>query len=191
VLSDADIEDRLHAILAAPEFQGKPSDYFQRWLASLLVRTVDWLSGLPSGTRWLLVLICVLLLVGLVIEMVASVDAGATPPVRRTGYRDDHADVGEEPDRLAQAARRLAAAGRLREAARTLQQAAFVSISRRRGLPWRPDLADWEWVALLGHSPVLDSFTRQSQRVAYGPGAEIAEFAVCERLYVEISAGST
>jgi hypothetical protein len=84
---------------------------------------------------------------------------------------------------LAQAARELARRGKLREAARALHQAALLSLTRRRGLAWKSELADWEWVAALGYGPELSEFTRLAQRLAYGVEPDQAGFAACERLY--------
>jgi hypothetical protein len=93
------------------------------------------------------------------------------------------ADPGLSPDAIAERARHLAAQGRLRDAARALQQSLLLSMCLRRGLSWQPTLADWEWMGLLRASPVLVDFTRRTQLLAFGTKPERTAFDECLGIY--------
>jgi hypothetical protein len=187
--SDAEIASRLRAILDAPEFHKHFSDYAMEEVTKTFKQVFHWLQGLSPLVRWWLFAACLLLLAAIALQTWLLLRSSGRA-LRETGRRRaNDLDVGDAPEAIAARARKLAEAGRIREAARALQQAALLRLSRERGLPWRPDLADWEWVAALRDAPGLGEFTRSAQRLAYGPDPVLEGFASCDRLYVALTAG--
>src|SRR5581483_8474591 len=94
----------------------------------------------------------------------------------------DELDGGRPPtsDELLADARYFRSQGRLREAARALQQARLVLECRRQSVAWRPTLADWEWIDLLGRPPALVDFTRATQKLAFGAAPTAPALDACE-----------
>lgn len=179
--NDAEVAARLKAILGSDAFHKRASDYVQDWLEKLpgLFR---WLKGLPSSTRWGLLTVCLLFLAVIALQLYLGLRPERRAAPERRGKRWTP-DVGEEPAGLVARAATLAEAGRLREAARALHQAALLRLTRERGLPWRAELADWEWVAALRDVRGLAEFTRSAQRLAYGPDPDRPGYQACEALY--------
>ncbi len=187
--SDTEIADRLREILDSPEFHKRFSDYASEELIKGLKAIFHWLKELSPVMRWGLFAVCALLLVAIALQtwlLLRSSGRGLRVASKR-GALD--LDVGEAPEAIAARARQLAAAGKIREAARALQQAALLRLSRERGMPWRPELADWEWVVTLRDVPGLGEFTRVAQRVAYGPDSNPEGFRSCDHLYLALTAG--
>ncbi|HUB05360.1 MAG TPA: hypothetical protein VMB50_00065 [Myxococcales bacterium] len=179
---DAEIAARLQAILKSDAFHKRVSDYLDEWLQKWIPGFLHWLRRLPAGTRWVLLAVCVLLLAAIAVQLYVGLrPAGRVGPRGARGFRPQ--DAGEEPGEIAARARALAAAAKWREAARALQQAALLRLSRERGLPWRAELADWEWVATLRDVRGLPEFTRAAQRLAYGPDPDAPGWSTCEALY--------
>ncbi len=179
---DGEIASRLSAILRSDEFHKRVSDYLQEWLDRWLPGALHWLRTLPPGTRWLLFGVCALLLGAIGVQLYLGLRTESAPVGWRRGARAS-LEVGEEPEALLARARALSELGRWREAARALQQSALLRLSRAQGLPWRPELADWEWVACLPEVPGLAEFTRAAQRLAYGPDPDASGYAACEALH--------
>ncbi|MHB8419991.1 MAG: hypothetical protein ACYDCL_18095 [Myxococcales bacterium] len=180
--ADSEITARLQAILRSDPFHRRISDDLQEWLEKGIPGALHWLRSLPPAARWTIFAACVLLLAAIALQLYL----GLRPAGSGTGrgrQRAQAGEVGAEPGALAALARALAAEGRVREAARALQQAALLRLSRERGLPWRAELADWEWVAELVSVRGLAELTRAAQRLAYGPEPDRAAFAECEALY--------
>jgi hypothetical protein len=187
--SDVEIEDRLRAILDSPPFQKHALDYLMGCLHSAFLAFADWTRSLSPGTRGLLIAACLLVVVAMVVWAYRSLEAPRE--VRDEGrVRKLRFERADDPAELSTRARRLAEDGRFREAAKVLHQAALLALSHRRGLPWRVDLADWEWVALLADVAGLAEFTRIAQRVAYGADPRAEDFATCERLFADLRAAS-
>jgi hypothetical protein len=185
--SDVEIEDRLQAILASPPFQKHALDYLMGWLRSAFLAFSDWSRSLSPGARGLLIGACLLLVVAMIVWIYRSLEA--PQELRDIGRpRDSHPESAVDPAELSTRARKLAGDGRFREAAKVLHQAALLALSRKRGLPWRVELADWEWVALLADVAGLPEFTRAAQRVAYGADPRAEDFATCERLFADLRA---
>jgi hypothetical protein len=187
--SDADIAERLRAILGTPEFHKRFSDYAIEEITKGLKEIFHWLQRLSPVMRWWLFAVCVLLLAAIVLQtwLLLRSAKHSLRVASRNGQLDLDFDVGEGPEAIAARARKLAGAGRFREAARALQQAALLRLARERGLPWRPELADWEWVAMLRGASGLGELTRATQRLAYGPDAAPEAFASCDRLYLALT----
>ncbi len=187
--SDAEIEDRLQAILDSPPFQKHALDFLMGWLHSALLAFAEWTRTLSAIERALLVGACLLVVVAMVVRAYRSLDA--PQELQDEGRsRDLPPESAGDPAELSTRARRLAEQGRFREAAKVLHQAALLGLSRRRGFPWRVELADWEWVALLADVAGLAEFTRAAQRVAYGTEPRAEDFATCERLFADLQATS-
>jgi hypothetical protein len=185
--SDSEIADRLREILDSPEFHKRFSDYATEELTKGLKAIFHWLQALSPEMRWGLLVVCGLLLAAIALQTWLLLRSSSrSVRTARNGTID--LDVGEAPEAIAARARKLAEAGRIREAARALQQAALLRFSRERGLPWRPELADWEWVAALRDVPGLGEFTRAAQRIAYGPDPDQDGFTSCDHLYVALTA---
>jgi hypothetical protein len=185
--SDVEIEDRLQAILASPPFQKHALDYLMGWLQSAFSGFVEWSRSLSPSARGVLIGACLLLVVAMVVWIYRSLEA--PQELRDVGQaRDLRPETADDPAELSTRARQLAGEGRFREAAKVLHQAALLALSRRRGLPWRVELADWEWVALLADVAGLPEFTRAAQRVAYGVDPRAEDFATCERLFADLRA---
>ena len=183
-LTDAEIEDRLRVILESPAFDKKNWDYVRIWFD----RFVSWLQGLSPEAKTALIIGCVILLAAFVGSLILSTDAPAVVGKRQDRALASPQAADHDLDALAVEARALAEAGKLREAGRALQQAAYMRLSRQRGLSWRPELADWEWVAVLGRGRTLREFTSLTQRLAFGPRPDAAIFTLCEQLYQELAA---
>ncbi len=189
--SDSEIAQRLHAILDTPEFHKRFSDYAMEELTKGLKVIFHWLQGLSPVMRWWLFAVCVLLLSAIALQTWLLLRSAKRSLRVASGRGRIALDFGEDPETLAARSRKLAEAGRLREAARALQQAALLRLARERGLPWRPELADWEWVAALPGAPGLGELTRATQQLAYGPDPRPEGFAACDRLYVALAAGQS
>jgi hypothetical protein len=185
--SDSQIAERLRAILDSPEFHKHFSDYATEEVTKALKAIFHWLKELSPELRWGLVAVCALLLAAIALQTWLLLRSGSRslPVAGRRGVMDG--EVGDAPEVIAARARALAASGRVREAARALQQAALLRLSRERGLPWRPELADWEWVAALRDVAGLGEFTRAAQRIAYGPDSDARGFESCEHLYAALT----
>jgi hypothetical protein len=186
---DPEIARRLRAILDSSEFHKRFSDYITEELTKGFKAAFHWLKELTPWMRGWLTAVCILLLAAIALQtwlLLRSSKRTLRVPGRRSPM---DIDVGDDPEAIAGRARELAAAGHLREAARALQQAALLRLARQRGLPWRAELADWEWVALLRDAPGLGDFTQAAQRVAYGPQVDPQGFASCERLYAAVVGG--
>jgi hypothetical protein len=185
-LSDAEIERRLQAILESPAFEKRGTDYFRQWVTSSFRAFFEWLEQLPPSARGLLLVLCVLVLLAIGASLYLSLESSPVARIRGRRAGNPQREAGQSADALLARARALAQSGNWREAARALQQAAFIRLSRERGLPWRPDLTDWEWVVVLGGGVPLREFTRLAEQVAFGPQPDAAGFAACERRYPQL-----
>lgn len=185
---DEAIAKALTAIVGSPEFQAKPSDWLTEKIEEAFRALGHWLRDLPRGERWLLLAGCTLALAALFTHLIWTLRQAGKGVERRRRERESRPPKAARPSEVLSLARRLVSEGRLRDAARALQQALLLELADRNGLAWRPEVSDWEWVAILPSDPRLAEFTRAIQSVAYGPAAELAEFESCERLFAEIAA---
>jgi len=172
-LNAGDPQEVLRAILADPEFDAGWQEQAGRWLAHALRAAQRWLAGLPAVERWALLGICVAILGWLGWSMVASYREMKAP--HSGAERGDANEVAVQPAWrvLAARAQSLASEGRLREAARALQQAVYSLLAARGRMAWDGARADWEWVTRLNAGPELAAFTEEAQSIAYG-GADPA-----------------
>ena len=191
--SDAEIRDRLGAILAAPEFRGPDEPAWWTALKRAWRALTGALDGLTPVARWAILLGALALLAAIVAHVVTTFRRLLREAPRTRDARA-RPDVAREPtcEELLAEARALRAGGRLREAALALQQARLLLECRRRAIGWRPTLADWEWIETLGRPAALVEFTRATQRLAFGgaaPPEMLGQLAACEaRLAAELEA---
>ncbi len=178
--ADAEVAARLRAILASREFAPHVGDDFRRRLDGWFHSIFDWLSGLSRWQRWAILAFCLASLAAVALEVWWSLRPEPIPGRERRARGAPLSGGGGERS-LRRRADALAAEGRFREAARLLHEAVLHRLARERGLPWRPELSDWEWVALLPSARGLAELTRTAQRVAYGPEPGAADFAACLR----------
>jgi len=169
-LTQSDPSAALRAILADPEFDTDWQEHLARWLGQAWHSFQRWLRDLPDIERWGLLLVCIGILAWLVWTMIASYREMMAPDASALKGAGD--DAASEPtwQALMAHARALASEGRLREAARALQQAVYSVLASRKRLPWDGARADWEWVALL-NTEQLVAFTEEAQALAYGSAA--------------------
>jgi hypothetical protein len=186
--SDADIHARLRAILASPEFQEPTEPGWWTAFKKAWIWIVDRLSGLGPVARWAILFGALALLGGLLYYVVTTFRRLLNEAPR--SHRGTAAPgIAHEPtcEELLADARRFRAEGRLREAARTLQQARLLLECRRRAVSWRSALADWEWMAVLGRPAGLVEFTRATQAIAFGAAPSAPAVEACElRLAAEL-----
>ena len=178
-MSDAQISEALHSILAEPEFQPDWGDSFSHWLGVIKDWLFDWLGDLPDGARWLLLAFLTATLLWIVYDLARGLSE-ASGSRTREGASDAPEALATQTSAsaLALTARALADAGRWREAARALQQAVYQTLAAQRALAWSASTADWEWVSRLGSDPALRDFTDRAQAVAYGV-AQAQDFETC------------
>ena len=171
-MNQADPSEVLRAILADPEFDSGWQEQFGRWLEQGWRAFQRWLNDLPDLERWALLLVCMGILALLVVTLVASYREMMAPDA--SGLKGPRDDAAPEPtwQKLLARARVLASEGRLREAARALQQAVYSVLASRQRLDWDGARADWEWVSRLGFEPELAAFTEEAQAIAYGAAAD-------------------
>ncbi len=187
--ADAEIRDRLTAILASPEFRRPAEPAWWRAIKKVWSRLVTWLERVPPIGRWVIVVLCVVALAGLGYYVFVTFRR-----LLREAPRTRHGRAGElgsarvpTCDELLADARRYKSQARLREAARALQQARLLLECRRQSVAWRPTLADWEWIDRLGRPAALVEFTRATQRVAFGTDPTMPALEACEaRLLAEL-----
>jgi hypothetical protein len=179
-MSDSEVASKLAAILARPEFQPDIFDH----LGVKLRRAVDafqkWLDALGPVGRWGFSLAAFAFLLAILIHLGRSYREALAAPVRGA-LRPEPSGPVTRPSAasLATLARGLAEAGRLREAARALQQAVLVALCARAGLAWSPSPADWEWMRVLGARPGLQDFTQRAQAIAFGARPTREAFEEC------------
>ncbi|MFH0900579.1 MAG: hypothetical protein V2A73_08115 [Pseudomonadota bacterium] len=172
-LSDAEVADRLRHILASEEFQPSSRDRLFDWIAEKLGAFRLWLDGLGSIELAIVVLVCLGLLAAIAThawfvlrELMTKTSANSH---RQDGTSAEDGKDQLSPDACLGQACRHAESGRLRDAARILQQALLLLLCRNRGVTWRPAVSDWEWMRILrAPSPALE-LTRANQRLAFGP----------------------
>jgi len=189
VPSDAEIAERLRAILAEPEFQEAQDPAWWRVLKRFVYALLGWLEDQPAGVRWLLLLVAVALLAAIAIHLLVTFrQVLREAPLTRRGDADLPVTRTPTSEDLLAEARALRSAGRLREAARALQQARLLLECRRRAVPWRATLADWEWIDELGRPAELVEFTRATQTIAFGAAPSLPAVEACEgRLLAELA----
>jgi hypothetical protein len=188
VPGDAEIREQLRAILAAPEFQESQDPAWWRWFKKLVNGLGLWIEQQPAAIRWLLLLLAIGLLVAIAIHLFTTFrQVLREVPLTRGGAADLPVIRTQTSADLLAEARALRAAGRLREAARALQQARLLLECQRRSIPWRSTLADWEWIDQLGRPPALVEFTRATQTIAFGASPSLPAVEACEgRLLAEL-----
>ncbi len=180
--ADREVAVRLRAILASPEFHPRASDWLRGRFEAAIQGVFQWLGGLSPAERWGLLALCLGGLAAIAVQVWLTVRPSA-PPGAKAIAAGGRAEDGASPGTLVARADVLARDGRLREAARLLQEAALLRLSRESGLRWRADRSDWEWVAVLPAARGLPELTRATERVAFGPTADAAAFAACRRAY--------
>ena len=190
VPADAETRERLRVILAQPEFQQAQEPAWWRALKKIFYRLLGWLDGQPAAVRWLLLLLAVGLLVAIAAHLFLTFrQVLREAPLTRGGRADVPTARTPTSDQLLAEARALRAAGRLREAARALQQARLLFECQRRAVVWRPTLADWEWIEELGRPADLVDFTRATQTIAFGATPSLPALEACEGRLVAALAG--
>jgi len=171
-LTQSDPSEVLRAVLADPEFDTDWQEHLARWLGQAWRSFQHWLRHLPDLERWALLLACVAILAWLVWTMIASYREMMAPDASALKGAGEAAAKLPTWQALMAHARALASEGRVREAARALQQAVYSVLASRKRLAWDGARADWEWVARLGTGPEagpeLAAFTEQAQAIAYG-----------------------
>jgi hypothetical protein len=185
---DAEVVRALTKILTSAEFQEPLINRVWTAIFSVLERVVRFLAGLGAGTRLALVVGCALLLVVLLVDIVRTfLDAGL-----RAGRPLPRGSAGVEPPptssaEMAARARALAAEGRLRDAARALQEALLIELCARHGLAFQRELTDWEWLERLSADDAVVDFTRRTERLAFGKAApDPAGFADCDHRFMAL-----
>jgi hypothetical protein len=167
-VSTADPVQVLEKILADPEFQGDWRETLGKWIETQWSSFAKWLERLPGVDRAVILVVCLLFLGAIAWSVVRGLREGADPKHASESRPPEKTPPASPAGQLAEHARALAARGRLREAARTLQQAVYRALADREGVDWDGARADWEWVARLGGESGLDAFTAQAQLAAYG-----------------------
>jgi len=170
-VSSADPAAVLKTILADPEFDTDWQDAAWRWLDSAWKALFAWIERLSDLERTALLVACLAILAAIVWSALSAYRESVAPALKGTVDAEEETRPLSPWAELAERARALATEGRLREAARTLQQAVYRALAARRRLEWDGARADWEWVARLGGGPELGVFTEQAQLVAYGVDA--------------------
>jgi hypothetical protein len=179
-VSDSEITERLKGILARPEFQPDAMDAFWRRVRRWGHWFRIWLEGLGPLWRWGITAAAVALLLLILWHLIRGYrDALEAPGSARAGDPGPREAAPPDAARLAALARRLAEQGRLREAARALQQSVFVALCKGAGIPWNPAAGDWEWLEVLRARPELAEFTRRAQALAFGPQPTKEGFEAC------------
>jgi hypothetical protein len=174
-MSGADPQRTLQEILADPEFQGDWQERAGAWVEKEVHALLRWLDQLPAVYEWLLAALCLAVLVWIGVGLVAGYREMSA--VREGGGPKPREGAGGAPAGLdlARRAAELRELGRLREAARTLQQAAYQALAARRGLAWDEAEADWEWVRALAGEPGVAAFTESAQALAYDRAGSAAD----------------
>jgi hypothetical protein len=189
VISDDAVTDaHLREILASAEFQPPPSDRVWQGIVDFLKSRLCFLNALGTWTRLSLALVAIALL--LVLAVLAWRSLGSTvAPSSPPGVRPKPTGSAGLPraSSLADEARRHAAAGHWRAAARALHQATLLHCCERSGTAWREAVSNWEWVARFPSWPRLEAFTREAERLAFGQSPDALQFASCLRFYDEIT----
>jgi hypothetical protein len=179
--SDAEIATRLHAILQSDEFQPSLSEGIWVWLDKARHVLMHWLENLSPGMRVMVAILCICVLAVIAFHLWRTYE-GASARVRvPTGTRGKRQRPISSPALLVDRARSLADTGLLRDAARTLQQALLLQTCLERDIPWQASLSDWEWLSILRPSEGVVNFTRNAQRLAFGPEPTRAAFDECAR----------
>jgi hypothetical protein len=178
------VSEHLRAILNSSEFQEPLSSRAMHQLMHFLLAWFSWIGSLSTPALALIVAVCLAVLAAIAAQIWFAFRKNPSRP-RKGGGIENLATVDPDlsPEAIAQRARALAGQGRLRDAARALQQSLLISLCLRRGLAWQPTLADWEWMDLLRASPGLVDFTRRTQLLAFGTKPEPAAFDECVLLY--------
>ena len=187
--ADDEIRQRLAAILASPEFRKPEEPAWVRVLRKVWHALVAWLEHVPPMGRWAIAAGCLLALIGLGYYVFVTFqrllrEAPRTRQGRAGELAGARVPTSEE---LLADARSYKSQGRLREAARALQQARLLLECQRQSVAWRPTLADWEWIDRLGRPAALVEFTRATQNVAFGADPTVPALEACEaRLLAEL-----
>jgi hypothetical protein len=187
--ADAEIRERLRAILASPEFQAPADPAWWSAIKRVFHGLVEHLGGLSPLARWAIFFGALALLGGLVYYVLVTFRRLLREaPRTRSGSAAPRVVLPPTCEGLLLEARRLKSDGQLRQAARALQQARLLLECRRRSVTWRPTLADWEWIDALGRSASLVEFTRATQKIAFGAEPSVPAVEACEgRLVAELT----
>jgi len=184
---DAATDAHLREILASDEFKPPLSDRFWQHVVDFLKWILGALSGLSLGGTIVVAVIAAGLLLALVAVSWRLFGRSLTPSLlSNIGPEKVAPASAPTPSSLAERAQELAAAGKLREAARALHQALLLHLCARSGVPWRPTVSDWEWLTRLPPSRPLTEFTRQAERLAFGRDPDAHQFASCVHLYDQL-----
>ena len=179
---DADVKARLAAILASREFQPPLEPNWWRAIKKIWYALLVALERVPPVGRWLIFIGCLAVLAGMLYYTIVTFRRLLREAPRTRHGGADELDSGRLPtcDELLADARYFRSQGRLREAARALQQARLLLECRRQSVAWRPTLADWEWIDLLGRPAALVEFTRATQKLAFGADPTAPALDACE-----------
>jgi hypothetical protein len=177
--SDAEIADRLRAILQSDEFQPSFSERFWVWLDRALRILRDWLEHLGPAERVLVVIVSVLVLAAAVLRIGQLVRDSVGPPRFEPAARVSPEQAPLSPALLVERALSLADGGFVRDAARALQQALLLQACQDQNVAWRASLSDWEWIRLLQPAGAIVDFTQTAQRLAFGPEPSREAFDAC------------
>jgi hypothetical protein len=179
--SEAELTERLQAILASDEFRPRVSDDIGRWLERLDEVLRAW-RGLEGETTRVLSFVVLVSALAFIFWLVCKVFALRGLTLAPSTGNKSPAQAGPLPPTSALAqARALADAGRLREAARVLQAAVLHAACAERNLAWRPELSDGEWLELLRPSAEVVALSRSTERLAFGPDPTRAVFDASEQ----------
>jgi hypothetical protein len=177
--SDAEIADRLRAILQSDEFQPSFSERMLVWLERAFRTVRDWLEHLGPAQRLVVVIVSVLVLAAVVFRIGQLVRYSVGPSRFEPAARVSDEQVPLSPALLVERALSLADGGFVRDAARALQQALLLQACQDQNVAWRPSLSEWEWIRLLQPSGAIVDFTYAAQRLAFGPEPSREAFDAC------------
>lgn len=178
--SEAEITERLQAILASDEFTPRAADDIRLWLERLNEMLSVW-RRFDEGARVVAFFVLVAAF-AFVLWLVYKVLALRGPRLAPSAGSESPVEGERLPPTSALAhARALADAGLLRDAARALQAAVLHAACMERNVAWRPELSDGEWLELLRPSEEVVALSRSTERLAFGPDPTRAVFDACER----------
>ncbi len=202
--SEHQVRDTVRRILARSEYQVPPEtvlhrllDLFWRVVARLiewLLKPLEWLVDRMSrvapemspSARWLVVGVLTFLLVLLLLHIFYLL-AGSFDTGRRRRAARAAGVAHLDPSSLLADARRLAMAGRYRDAIRALYLAALLRLDRAEIVSYDPARTNWEYASAVAGAPIAADFrelTRIADRAMYsaapvGPD----DFSRAERLF--------
>ena len=155
-LSDSNVRDRAHEILARPEYAAARPLAVETWLYSILHRLMDWLGNLGAlrvtapGLYWLILaglfLVCGVLVAHIVWSISTALRA-PEPPERIASDGEFHDPAAE--------AELLAASGNFLGAAHNLMIASFRTLAERSVIELRPDRSN-RWIRRALRNSQLD-----------------------------------